>query len=68
MMHIVGFDDLVSRYTARDENFVLVLLASPLDSIARHAFRLLLLTPHSLDSHIPQGYQGEAHHQDWPGL
>jgi hypothetical protein len=47
-----------SRYRGPNENFVLVVLASPFDSIARRAF--WLLTPDFLDSHIPQGYQGEA--------
>jgi hypothetical protein len=41
-----------------NESFVLVVSASPFDSIARRAF--WLLTPDFLDSHIPQGYQGRS--------
>src|ERR1019366_2153289 len=47
-----------SRYTGRNGNFVLVVLASPFDSIAHRVF--CLLAPDSLDSHIPQGYQGRS--------
>ncbi len=57
--------DFSSRYAGVDENFVLVLSASLPDSVAGGHSDFTdpkgpLLTPDFLDSHIPQGYQGEA--------
>ena len=48
----------VARYTARNENFVLVVLASPFDSIAHRA--LWLLAPDSLTPISRRDIKGEA--------